>query len=178
MSRSYILLLLKSGFTSDEVQLISAPQHALVGIKLYDQWYFVECTDSFSKSFGMTYQNEWYNGTPEGEYDGYTIPSTYTYYCDADGTRVVNAESETYLAERYKSNYNRGDVNMDGVTNSSDYSALNSYLSGASVSINLLNADVNYDGTINSSDLSLIDDIVDGRTTFAAIIYSVYERNI
>ena len=133
MSRSYILLLLKSGFTKDDVQLISAPGHALVGIKLYNQWYFVECTNSNPESFAMTYQNEWYNGTPEGQYDGYIIPGTYSYYCDADGTRVVSQESEAYLAQCYKSNYNRGDVNMDGVTkypntSTSTYSDLSSIL--------------------------------------------------
>ena len=178
MSRSYILLLLKSGFTKDDVQLISAPGHALVGIKLYNQWYFVECTNSNPESFAMTYQNEWYNGTPEGQYDGYIIPGTYSYYCDADGTRVVSQESEAYLAQCYKSNYNRGDVNMDGVTNSSDLSILNNYLNGGNSSINLVNADVNYDGKIDSNDYNSLNDIVSGKFTFADMIKKVYGRII
>ena len=178
MSRSYILLLLKSGFTKDDVQLISAPGHALVGIKLYNQWYFVECTNSNPESFAMTYQNEWYNGTPEGQYDGYIIPGTYSYYCDADGTRVVSQESEAYLAQCYKSNYNRGDVNMDGVTNSSDLSILNNYLNGGNSSINLVNADVNYDGKVDSNDYNSLNDIVSGKFTFADMIKKVYGRII
>ena len=178
MSRSYILLLLKSGFTKDDVQLISAPGHALVGIKLYNQWYFVECTNSNPESFAMTYQNDWYNGTPEGQYDGYIIPGTYSYYCDADGTRVVSQESEAYLAQCYKSNYNRGDVNMDGVTNSSDLSILNNYLNGGNSSINLVNADVNYDGKIDSNDYNSLNDIVSGKFTFADMIKKVYGRII
>ena len=178
MSRSYILLLLKSGFTKDDVQLISAPGHALVGIKLYNQWYFVECTNSNPESFAMTYQIEWYNGTPEGQYEGYIIPGTYCYYCDADGTRVVSQESEAYLAQCYKSNYNRGDVNMDGVTNSSDLSILNNYLNGGNSSINLVNADVNYDGKIDSNDYNSLNDIVSGKFTFADMIKKVYGRII
>lgn len=138
----------------------------------------MECTNSNPESFAMTYQNEWYNGTPEGQYDGYIIPGTYSYYCDADGTRVVSQESEAYLAQCYKSNYNRGDVNMDGVTNSSDLSILNNYLNGGNSSINLVNADVNYDGKIDSNDYNSLNDIVSGKFTFADMIKKVYGRII
>ncbi|MBE6861555.1 MAG: hypothetical protein E7497_01455 [Ruminococcus sp.] len=176
MSRSYILLLLEAGFTKDEIQLVSAPAHALVGIKLYDQWYFVECTANVSKFFCMTYQNEWYRGTPEGEYNGYIIPETYSFYLDCDGTRVANEESEAELSQIYKSNYNRGDVNMDGVTDSKDYSLLENYLNGDSVSINLVNADVNYDGVIDSTDLSVINSISIGEMNFMDIVIKNYGK--
>ena len=176
MSRSYILLLLEAGFTEDEIQLISAPAHALVGIKLYDQWYFVECTANVSKFFCMTYQNEWYRGTPEGEYNGYIIPETYSFYLDCDGTRVANEESEAELSQIYKSNYNRGDVNMDGATDSKDYSVLANYLNGDSVSINLVNADVNYDGIIDSTDLSVINSISIGEMNFMDIVIENYGK--
>lgn len=177
MSRSYILLLLKAGFTPEDVQLVSAPQHALAGIQLYNQWYFVECTDNNSKSFGMTYQNEWYRGTPEGEYDGYyDDDDPYHYYFHYPKYCNDDEESEALLAEWYRSNYDRGDVNMDGTTDSKDYSLLENYLNGNSVSINLVNADVNYDGIIDSTDLSVINSISIGEMNFMDIVIKNYGK--
>ena len=69
-------------------------------------------------------------------------------------------------------------VNMDGVTNSSDLSILNNYLNGGNSSINLVNADVNYDGKIDSNDYNSLNDIVSGKFTFADMIKKVYGRII
>lgn len=175
MARSYILLLLKAGFTPEEVQLIVAPWHALSGIQLYGQWYFVECTGNIPKFFGMTYQNEWYRGTPEGQYDGYYDDiDPYHYYFHYHQYCHEDEESEAYLADKYRSNYNRGDLNMDGVTDSTDYAALEVYLGGAAADFNLLNADVNYDGDINETDLAVLNSILTGETDLLSIMIPIY----
>jgi hypothetical protein len=50
----------------------------------------------------------------------------------------------------------KGDVNSDGVVNSTDYALLQRYLVGKTTTINTQNANMNGDGIINSTDLALL----------------------
>ena len=142
MARSYLLLLKTAGFHDDEMELIGAPGHELTGIKLFNEWYFVECTNSDEDSFAMRYQNEWYTGTAPGSYDGFVnrLPNyeEYYYYTGGAVTFDGNANSEAALAERYKAVYPRGDVNHDGVFNNADRTMMDQYRAGANVQPNLV----------------------------------------
>ena len=142
MARSYLLLLKMVGFRDDEMELIGAPGHELTGIKLFDEWYFVECTNSYEDDFAMRYQNEWYRGTPAGSYDGFVKRlqgyEQYYYYTGGATDIQVNAASEAELAQKYKAVYPRGDVNHDGVFNNADKVMMQNYRNGANVQPNLV----------------------------------------
>ncbi len=178
MSSSYVMLLRKAGFSLDEIDLIGAPQHQLAGVKLFGQWYLVECTNNATSSFAMHFNGEWYRS---GTYNGVTkISSDDVLYqglgemYTKNGTvNELNAATQAYLADKYgKANggvntsvtaYKRGDVNMDGSINSADATKLRSYINGYNPSgINLVNCDVNRDGSINNYDLNALNNLIPG----------------
>lgn len=180
MSSSYALLLYKAGFTLDEIDIIGAPSHQLAGVKLFNQWYLVECTNNAPSSFGMHFNSDnWYK---EGTYNGVKkVSSDADLYLALDQmytkngtTTQLNEATQAYLNSKYGlanggvnpsvSEYSRGDIDMNGIINSFDLVLLKRYLNTNNTSnINLVNCDINHDGNINSSDVRLLQDYLLGK---------------
>ena len=176
MAKAYALLLLKAGFTLDEVDLIAAPAHELVGIKLWDQWYEVECTHNKPIDFAMHNNSEYYiEGTHNGIMKITDIGELYAspdkMYTKRGISYSLNAETNDYINTKYGSadggidpsvkEYERGDINMDGSIDSFDIARLRRYLNGSYTNyMNLVNCDFNRDGNIDGADLVAIQNFV------------------
>lgn len=183
-SSAYVLLLLKAGFTMSEVDIIGAPKHQLAGVKLWNQWYLVECTNNDAKSFGMHHNTDgWYKaGTYNAvkainsKEDLYTCVTKYRLKNGSYATEL-NANTQAFLSSKYgKANggsnpnvdeYPRGDINMDGAVDVFDLSMLKKYLTGNYTNnMNLVNCDFNFDGNINSNDVTSLTRFLHGYTTY------------
>lgn len=154
-TKSYLLLLQKAGFRSDEIEIISSYHHQVAGIKLYGQWYFVDSIYSdIPSAFCSTYNEYSY-------VKGYAeVLNKYGYYLGEDTKIHVDVNAAAYVNNRYSANFVRGDVNMDGTLCMSDAVTLSQYLSGLNVNINLVIADVDRNGVINHDDVTRIQHIL------------------
>lgn len=182
-SSAYVLLLLKAGFTLNEIDIIGAPEHQLAGIKLWNQWYLVECTNNDAKSFGMHHTTDgWYKA---GTYNAVKVVnskedlymSMVTYRTKNGTSSTLNANTQAYLTSKYgkanggaspyQNEYARGDINMDGSVDSFDLTMLRKYLNNNYTNnMNLVNCDFNFDGNINSNDLTSLSRFLLGYTNY------------
>lgn len=176
MAKSYYLLLIKAGFNPDELDLIGTPGHMLVGIKLWNQWYEVECTHNKPTDFAMHNNSEYYiPGTTNAVMkirDVSQVYGTIDEMCTKYGiSKELNAETNDYINTKYGSadggidpsikEYERGDINMDGSIDSFDVARLRRYLNGTySNYMNLVNCDFNRDGNIDGADLTALSNFV------------------
>ena len=176
MSSAYALLLYKAGFNFDEIDLIAAPQHQLAGVKLFGQWYLVECTNNAPGSFAMHHNTEWFktntrNGVKKlnSDADLYQIVDRVT--TNNGYVYGLTDATQAYLTNKYgKANggnapyadeYEKGDVNMDNIIDAFDVAALRRYFNGNLDSgTNLVNCDFNRDGKIDTTDLRKLQDFV------------------
>lgn len=177
MSSAYALLLLQAGFELNEVDLIGTPGHQLAGIKLFDQWYLVECTNNDPSSFAMHHTTDgWYkpgttNGVVKIESRDQIYRATGPLYTNYGTAVNVNADTQAYIANKYgranggnapyADEYARGDINMDNSIDAFDITSLRRYFNGTFDSgINLANCDFNHDGKIDTTDLRDLQDFV------------------